>query len=64
MRGRTVKRLRAYTNFLKEQDQRVELQDRKFEQFTYKNLNRQIKRLWNKDKVFQKFIQRIIVSGN
>jgi len=63
MRGRTVKRLRAYTSFLKEQDQRVELQDRKFEQFTYKNLNRQIKRLWNKDKVFQDFIKRIIVSN-
>lgn len=63
MRGKTAKRLRVYVDFLKTQDQKLPLQERKFEQFTRQNMGRKIKRLWNKDKVFQDFIKNVIVRS-
>ena len=64
MRGKTVKRLRVYVNFLKQQDAQLPLTERKFEQFTHQNMGRQVKRLWRKDKVFQEFIKRAIRPKN
>lgn len=63
MRGKTVKRLKAYTRFLKEQDKMMPLENRKFEQFNNKQMNRKLKRLWHKDKVFQEFIRNVIVTN-
>lgn len=63
MRGKTAKRLRTYVSFLKTEDAKMPLTERKFENFTYKNMCRQIKRLWHKDPVFREFIQRAIVRS-
>lgn len=63
MRGKTAKRLRVYVEFLKAQDAKMEPLQRKFANFTVKNMERQVKRLWRKDKDFQKFIQAAVVTN-
>lgn len=62
MRGKTAKRLRAYVQFLIHQDKQMPPQEQKFKNFTRKNMERQVKRLWHKDPVFQQFIQAAVTS--
>lgn len=63
MRGKTAKRLRVYVSFLKEQDRQFPIKEQKFAQFTYKNMCRQVKRLWKKDVIFQEFIRNVVKTN-
>ena len=63
MRGKTVKKLRVYVDFLKRQDAEFPVEQRKFTNFTRKNMERQVKRLWHKDPVFQQFIRAAVTTA-
>ena len=62
MRGKTAKRLRAYVQFLQKQDAQFPPEQQKFKNFTRKNMERQVKRLWRKDPVFRQFIQAAVTA--
>jgi len=62
MRGSTVKKLRVYVDFLLRQDAEFPQAERKFSNFTRQNMERQVKRLWHKDPVFQQFIQAAVTT--
>jgi len=50
MRGKTAKRLRMYANFLKNDN------PEKYEALSAHRIYQRLKKVWMKDKAFQKFI--------
>lgn len=51
MRGKTTKRLKAYANFLKNDN------PEKYEKLSARKIYQRLKKVWMKDKAFQKFIR-------
>jgi len=58
MRGVTTKRLKSYANFLKAEN------EEKYKDLPARKIYQRLKKVWNSDKDFQKFIGKAFNKAN